>query len=110
MTISPRPAPESPSHWVSPVPASFPTPRYLDGGRPALWIEVGASSWEGGVDLAASFSNYGRETVDLFAPGVEIMSTIPGGGYEANDGTSMQNVGRSVSTYSSHRPASNFGW
>jgi subtilisin family serine protease len=68
---------------------SFPTARYLDGGRPQLGIEVGASSWQGGVDLAASFSNYGRTMVDLFAPGVAVMSTVPGGGYEANDGTSM---------------------
>jgi subtilisin family serine protease len=68
---------------------SFPSPRYLDGGRPQHWIEVGASSWNGGAALAGSFSNYGSGTVDLFAPGVAITSTVPGGGYEANDGTSM---------------------
>ena len=39
--------------------------------------------------LAASFSNYGREQVDVFAPGVDILSTVPGGGYERNSGTSM---------------------
>src|SRR5690606_33658666 len=27
------------------VTPSFPTPAYLDGGRPTNWIEVGASSW-----------------------------------------------------------------
>jgi subtilisin family serine protease len=68
---------------------SFPTPRYLDGGRPLRWLEVGASSWKGGANLAGEFSNYGRAQVDLFAPGTDILSTIPGGTYEPNSGTSM---------------------
>jgi subtilisin family serine protease len=37
----------------------------------------------------AYFSNIGPETVDLAAPGVSILSTIPGGGYDRFDGTSM---------------------
>jgi subtilisin family serine protease len=68
---------------------SFPQATYLDGGRAKNWIEVGASSWEGGDQLAASFSNYGHAQVDLFAPGVDILSTVPGGGFERNSGTSM---------------------
>lgn len=40
-------------------------------------------------DALASFTNYGRSTVDLAAPGVGIFSTVPGGGYEALSGTSM---------------------
>jgi subtilisin family serine protease len=71
------------------VSPSFPTPAYLDGGRPTNWIEVGASSWKGLDSLAASFSNYGRAQVDVFAPGVDIWSTVPDGGFEAQDGTSM---------------------
>ena len=71
------------------VEKDFPTPVYLDGGRPANWIEVGASSWRGGQQLAASFSNYGKAQVDLFAPGEDIHSTVPGGGYERLSGTSM---------------------
>jgi len=67
---------------------SFPTPVYLDGGRAKNWIEVGASSWKTNEALAASFSNYGSN-VDLFAPGEDVMSTIPGGGYEEESGTSM---------------------
>jgi subtilisin family serine protease len=35
----------------------------------------------------ASFSNYGK--IDVAAPGVEILSTFPGGGYKQLDGTSM---------------------
>ena len=69
--------------------ASFPTPRYLDGGRARNWIEVGASSWKGRDSLAASFSNWGRANVDVFAPGVDILSTVPGSEYERLSGTSM---------------------
>ena len=35
------------------------------------------------------FSNYGRENVDVFAPGLGITSTIPENKYEAHSGTSM---------------------
>jgi subtilisin family serine protease len=68
---------------------SFPTPAYQSGGKPNLWIEVGASSWKGGDSLAASFSNYGQQQVDVFAPGVDILSTVPGNQYEKDSGTSM---------------------
>ncbi|MCS3857743.1 S8 family peptidase [Salinibacter ruber] len=68
---------------------NFPSPYYADGGRAQRWIEVGASSWEGGEKLAASFSNYGAERVDVFAPGHSIYSTVPDDAYERNDGTSM---------------------
>jgi subtilisin family serine protease len=67
----------------------FPLPVYLGGGRPQNWIEVGASSWKGGDHLAARFSNYSRDLVDVFAPGVDILSTVPGNRYERNSGTSM---------------------
>ena len=68
---------------------SFPTPEYSGGGRAANWIEVGASSWKGRDSLVASFSNYGRTKVDLFAPGEDIYSTKAGGGYKKESGTSM---------------------
>jgi len=68
---------------------NFPTPVYLDGGRAKNWIEVGASSWKGGDSLAANFSNYSKELVDVFAPGVDIYSTVPHNHYERDSGTSM---------------------
>jgi subtilisin family serine protease len=40
-------------------------------------------------DARSWFSNYGRRTVDLGAPGSSILSTWPGGGYRYLDGTSM---------------------
>jgi len=41
------------------------------------------------ADQLASFSNYGATTVDLGAPGVDILSCQPGGGYQTLSGTSM---------------------
>jgi len=67
--------------------ASFPTPVYLSGGRAQNWIEVGASSWRRD-SLPASFSNFSQQQVDVFAPGVDIYSTVPKG-YEKDSGTSM---------------------
>lgn len=53
------------------------------------WINVGASGATDS-DLAASFSNYGKREVNVFAPGVKIYSSIPGGNtYGDKDGTSM---------------------
>jgi PKD repeat protein len=40
-------------------------------------------------DAKASFSNWGKTTVDLGAPGVKIYSTALNGGYRQADGTSM---------------------
>lgn len=54
------------------------------------WITVGASGDAQAGGLTASFSNYGKDQVDVFAPGVKIYSTIPGGNTYGNaQGTSM---------------------
>ena len=49
-------------------------------------ISVGSST-DG--DGRSPFSNYGATTVDLFAPGSAIWSTVPGGGLADYSGTSM---------------------
>jgi subtilisin family serine protease len=68
--------------------SNFPSAITDDGVQAALWIEVGAASWQ--VDsLAATFSNYGQTTVDAFAPGVDILSTVPDDEFKREDGTSM---------------------
>ena len=41
------------------------------------------------TDRLAPFSSYGTRTVDLAAPGVSILSTVPGGDYAMYTGTSM---------------------
>jgi subtilisin family serine protease len=68
---------------------NFPTPVYLsDKTKASNWLTIGASAPKD--DLAASFSNYGKESVDVFAPGVDIYSSIPGGNtYGRASGTSM---------------------
>jgi len=54
------------------------------------WITVGASGDPKSGGITASFSNYGKQEVDVFAPGVKIYSTIPGGNTYGNaQGTSM---------------------
>lgn len=53
----------------------------------------------------ASFSNYGSRTVHIGAPGVSILSTVPGG-YNYMDGTSMAtpHVTGAVALYASTHP------
>ncbi|MFT3904621.1 MAG: S8 family peptidase [Niabella sp.] len=69
---------------------NFPSRAYLDGKRPVNWITVGASGDSKIGGLVADFSNYGKKEVDVFAPGVQIYSTVPGGNtYQNLQGTSM---------------------
>jgi cell wall-associated protease len=70
------------------VEANFPSKFYENGKACKTWIEVGASGPDAG-NLRADFSNYGAKEVDLFAPGVDIYSTVPNNSYEKNSGTSM---------------------
>lgn len=62
-----------------------------DNKKASNWITVGASSDpKNGGDLVADFSNFGKDQVDVFAPGHQIYSTIPGGTTYGNaSGTSM---------------------
>ncbi len=53
------------------------------------WMEIGALSYKTGEDAVATFSNYGKEQVDIFAPGVAIYSTTPDNHYKDASGTSM---------------------
>ena len=69
---------------------NFPTPVFEEGTRADNWITVGASGDPKAGGLTASFSNYGKKEVDVFAPGVRIYSTVPGGNtYQNLQGTSM---------------------
>jgi cell wall-associated protease len=71
------------------VELSFPNREFTDGTLATNWIQVGASSYKGGKSLIGSFSNYGQKKVDLFAPGVDVYSTIPDNKYISESGTSM---------------------
>lgn len=76
------------------VKPNFPNKYYVDSigineGMADAWITVGASQWKNNRDLVASFSNYGKNSVDVFAPGASIKSSIPANGYKEHNGTSM---------------------
>ncbi|MEZ4816031.1 MAG: S8 family serine peptidase [Bdellovibrionota bacterium] len=69
---------------------NFPTPNKIgDEGRVNSWVEVGAASSKKDANLPAVFSNFGNESVDIFAQGVRVESTIPGNQYAIFSGTSM---------------------
>ena len=53
------------------------------------YLTVGALSPVYGSEMIASFSNYGRSNVDIFAPGDKVYSTMPGNDYDFQGGTSM---------------------
>ncbi len=70
---------------------NFPSTTFLLGGHANNVITVGASGDTIMInDYVASFSNYGKGSVDVFAPGSMIYSSLPGGNkYGFLDGTSM---------------------
>ena len=72
------------------IETSYPTRILNDGSVAKNWIEVGAcSNSKKGKKIIAEFSNYGLKSVDFFAPGVDIYSTVPDNKYEDASGTSM---------------------
>lgn len=69
---------------------NFPKDTYNDGREANNLITVGALGNGRTGSKVAGFSNYGKKEVDVFAPGVQIYSTIPGGNkYNNASGTSM---------------------
>jgi len=72
--------------------ANYPTDVYgsmFSDSTATLWLEVGATTWEPNENFIANFSNYGNQNVDIFAPGVDIYSTMPDNKYKFQEGTSM---------------------
>lgn len=69
---------------------NYPNDTYMGKKKTGkTWIEVGAASAFYDSKLPASFSNYNKKHVDVFAPGRDIYSTTPGSNYESFNGTSM---------------------
>lgn len=68
---------------------SYPTKRLNDNSYITNWINVGANAKIGNKTLPGVFSNYGQQTVDVFAPGVYIISLFPGSKYDLESGTSF---------------------
>ncbi len=67
----------------------FPNDDYLDGTTTDNVISVGASGPKLDSTLVATFSNYGKRTVDIFAPGVKVTSIDLDAEFNTADGTSF---------------------
>ena len=68
---------------------AYPSAQFTDGSEARNVLTVGNSTARLNQNLPANSSNYGLKTVDLFAPGTDILSTLPGGRYASFTGTSM---------------------
>ncbi|HOY32238.1 MAG TPA: S8 family peptidase [Bacteroidales bacterium] len=69
---------------------NYPANKSADGTiLTSNWLTVGASAMSLNDDLVADFSNYGKKTVDVFAPGVDLWGLKPGNRYGTASGTSM---------------------
>jgi cell wall-associated protease len=68
--------------------STYPTGYYSKGERASNWINVGASTSEDNQGIVAYFSNYGKKSVDVFAPGYEVPSCALGNKYDLSSGTS----------------------
>ena len=81
-------------------------PEYPAGYELPNVISVAATDED---DNLATFSNYGATSVDVAAPGVNIVSTWPGGGTDSLDGTSMAcpHVAGALTLYASVDPGIN---
>lgn len=68
---------------------NFPNKFLTDGHQASNWLNVGASTYKKDKTLPAVFSNYGQQHVDLFAPGVDVISLTTQNRYQMADGTSF---------------------
>jgi subtilisin family serine protease len=67
----------------------YPIAVYEDGTKADNFITVGWSRGLFDYRLAHPYSNYGKDNVDIFAPGSDIYSTVPDNEYDFKSGSSM---------------------
>lgn len=68
---------------------TYPSDRFLNGTDAINFFNVGAHSKMLDKKFLASFSNYGQNHVDIFAPGVDIISCDTSSHYSQHNGTSV---------------------
>ena len=69
---------------------NYPTSLYSFQEAPLdHFLTIGASTKDKGEALTATFSNFGKKGVDIFAPGLEIYNSVPQSEYKNLQGTSM---------------------
>lgn len=68
---------------------NFPNDNLLNKARVNNWMDIGSNASKDNEKLASPYSNWGRKTVDVFAPGQAINSTTPNSSYSIFSGTSM---------------------
>ena len=67
----------------------YPASRTINGKLLPNVIQAGASGDESLGDVVAPFSNYGKQNVDVFAPGMFIQCAIAGDGTQEASGSSL---------------------
>jgi cell wall-associated protease len=69
----------------------YPSDNNFDGTKEICgnFINVGSISSRLDSTFVSAFSNYGKQNVDLFAPGEEIYTTAAGNTYKSDSGTSL---------------------
>lgn len=67
----------------------YPCKQFETKGEAKNFMTIGALSWQADDKIVAPFSNYGKNSIDVFSPGVDIYSTAPKNEYKDASGTSM---------------------
>lgn len=68
---------------------SYPSDKYLNGTEASNWLNVGAIQSSLDKGLPGVFSNYGKDHVDIFAPGVDVVSLDSSNTFIKTSGTSI---------------------
>ncbi|WP_421918958.1 S8 family peptidase [Marinifilum sp.] len=66
----------------------YPSPILINGKHVENFLSVGANSKNANQKFCGIFTNYGEKNVDIFAPGVDVISLHPENKYKMRQGTS----------------------